>query len=192
MLDVMKYKKSTKSIWILCAAAAAVLMGAGGTGAYLTSFDTAANPVSVGQNTTEIEEEFPDPTPVPVEENPEYPKEVRVSNQAADKNEFQSDCYVRMAVGFSHSDIGDAVVLKDLDTENWVYGEDGFYYFRNLLKPGETTTPLFTGFMIDSAGVDRDYLELIPEFEIQIYEESVQAEGFTDYAEAWDSYRHSS
>ena len=96
---------------------------------------------------------------------------------------------MRMSVGYSHSDISRGVVLKGQDTENWVLAEDGYYYFIKPLKEGESTTPLFTGFWVDSSKVNKAYLELIPEFEIQIYEESVQAEGFADYKQAWAAYQ---
>lgn len=185
----MKHRKKMKVFPAACLVCAAGIFGIGSTAAYLTSFDKAENSISVGSNTTGIEEEFPDPSPAPVEENPEYEKKVWISNTSPEQEGFLADCYVRMAVGCSHSDIFQAVVFKELDTENWIHGEDGYYYFRKSLKEGESTTPLFTGFYIDSSKVDPDSLSLIPEFEIQLYEESVQAEGFSDYKEAWDSWQ---
>ena len=183
--------KKRKTAPVLCAGCMFCLLGIGATAAYLTSWDEAENLVAVGQNTTEIVEEFPDPTPVPVEENPEYPKKVSVRNSAEGKNGSHVDCYVRMSVGYSHSEIAQGIVWKELDTENWIHGKDGYYYFKKPLKEGESTTPLFTGFMIDSSKVDTAYLELIPEFEIQIYEESVQADGFSDYEQAWADFHAS-
>ena len=184
-------KKKGRILSVLWAGCVLCLLGTGTTAAYLTSWDQEENLVSVGQNTTEIIEVFPDPTPVPVEENPEYTKKVSVANKAEGKNGSQVDCYVRMSIGYSHSDIAKGIIWKDLDTENWIYGKDGYYYFKTPLKEGESTTPLFTGFMIDSSKVDSSYLELIPEFEIQIYEESVQADGFSDYEQAWSAYHAS-
>ena len=182
-------KKKGRILSVLWAGCVLCLLGTGTTAAYLTSWDQEENLVSVGQNTTEIIEEFPDPTPVPIEENPEYRKKVLAVNTAEGKNGSQVECYVRMSVGYSHSDISRGVVLKGLDTENWVLAEDGYYYFIKPLKEGESTTPLFTGFWVDSSKVNKAYLELIPEFEIQIYEESVQAEGFADYKQAWAAYQ---
>lgn len=72
------------------------------------------------------------------------------------------------------------MVLKNLDTDNWVHRDDGYYY-RHILKEGETTAPLFTGVSIDSSRLDDTYLDLLPEFKIQVYEESVQSAGFSDY-----------
>lgn len=185
----MTENRKQTSVIILCAGCLAVLFAAGGTAAFLTFSDRTENLITVGQNTTRIVEEFPDPTPVPIEENPEYRKKVTAVNAAEGKNGSQVECYVRMAVGYSHSDISRGVILNGLDTENWVLAEDGYYYFIKPLKEGESTTPLFTSFRIDSSKVNTEYLELIPEFEIQIYEESVQAEGFADYKQAWAAYQ---
>lgn len=182
-------RKKWKKILVICTGYAAGLLGIGGTAAYLTYSDNTENVIAIGQNTTQIKEDFPEPTPVPLEENPEYTKKVFVANTSAEARGSQVDCYVRMSVGYSHSDIAKGIILQNLDTKNWIYGEDGYYYYIKPLAEGEVTTPLFTGFIIDSEKVEQDYLALIPEFEIQIYEESVQAEGFADYEQAWSSYQ---
>ena len=49
-------------------------VGYGGSSAYFSDYDNKPNTVTVGHNDTTIEEEFPDPTPKPVEDNPSYPK----------------------------------------------------------------------------------------------------------------------
>ena len=67
--------------------------------------------------------------------------------------------------------------------------ERGFgTHYRHILKEGETTAPLFTGVSIDSSRLDDTYLDLLPEFKIQVYEESVQSAGFSDYEKAWEYY----
>ena len=65
-----------KKIRLLLLAVLAGMLGISGTAAYQTAFDGTVNRISVGNNTTFIEEEFPDPTPVPLEEDPEYQKKV--------------------------------------------------------------------------------------------------------------------
>lgn len=70
---------------VLWAGCVLCLLGTGTTAAYLTSWDQEENLVSVGQNTTEIIEEFPDPTPVPVEENPEYTKRFLLPTKQKEK-----------------------------------------------------------------------------------------------------------
>lgn len=168
------------------------LTAVGTTAAYLTSFDMKNNVMAVGHNTTEIQEDFPNPTPVPIEEDPHYQKSVWVSNEAVGEDGFNVDCYVRVSVGYSDYEIGRAVTLLNLDTANWFYNaSDGYYYYINSLGEGERTTSLFSGFSIDSALINDTYLDKIPEFEIQIYEESVQAGDFANYQEAWGYYLQS-
>lgn len=168
---------------------AVAALGIGGTAAYMTSFDRAENTVAVGHNTTGTEEEFPNPTPTPVDKDPVFKKKVWVSNYSPGEEGFSADCYVRLALGYSNSDIGKAVILENLDTVNWIY-RDGYYYYRHILKEGESTLPLFTGFSIDSSRLDDTYLEWIMDFKIQVYEESVQSAGFSDYEAAWKYYQN--
>ena len=154
---------------------------AAGTAAYFSDSDNRINEVAVGTVTTEIEENFPDPTPTPMENNPSYRKEIWTGNFSSSEKGFNADCYVRMMVSYSDDDIGRGVEILGMDTVNWVYSnEDGYYYYRNVVAEGEKTTPLCTGFRIDSAKIDDTYKNSLSDFAINIYEESVQAEGFED------------
>lgn len=38
----------------------------------------------------------------------------------------------------------DLIILEGLNTDDWTY-VDGYYYYNEVLNPGETTSPLFTG-----------------------------------------------
>lgn len=161
-------------------------LGYGGTFAYLSDVAVKENQVTIGHNDTTIEEEFPSPTPTPMEKNPSYTKKIWVSN----KGEGQAlvDCFVRVALSYSNSDIGNAVILDGLNTTDWTYS-DGFYYYNQILKKGESTSPLITGFHIDSSKIDpKKYEEILKNFEINVYEESVQSEGFTDPQSAFAHY----
>ena len=71
-----------------------------GTAAYLSASDQKVNTLAVGHVTTEIEENFSDPTPTPVEENPSYIKEIWAGNFSGGERGFHADCYVRMALSF--------------------------------------------------------------------------------------------
>ena len=166
------------------------LLCAGGTTAYLMDYDLKYNSVAVGRNTTGIREEFPAPTPVSGDENqPEYQKTVWAANQAPSESVFNVDCYVRMSLSYSNYDIGRSVTLLGLDQTNWIYSQkDGYYYYRKKLKEGERTTPLFTGFRIRTEQIDPVYRDLISSFEINVYQESVQAGEFQDYNSAWNYY----
>lgn len=144
------------------------------------------NSAAVGYVTTEIEEDFPDTTPTPMENGPSYRKEIRIGNFSGSVKGFQADCYVRMSLSYSNDDIGRGVKLTGLDTANWVYNsQDGYYYYRKKISEGEKTAPLCTGFQIDPQKIDDTYRDSIKDFEINVYEEAVQAEGFSDYESAW-------
>ena len=81
---------------------------------------------------TEIDEDFPDPTPTPVEDNPSYKKKIWTGNFSGNEKGFNADCYVRMSLSYSDNDIGKGVELLGLDTVNWLYNaKDGYYYYRN-------------------------------------------------------------
>ncbi len=173
--------------FMLIALTGVLYMGA--TGAYFSSFDREVNRIAVGKNDTEIQEHFPDPPDITEQENPQYEKKVWVSNTPSGEAGFNVDCFVRASVSFSNQDVGQAVTFINLDTVNWVYdSSDGYYYYVKKLREGESTTPLFTGVSIESARIDPLYGDLYREFQITVYEESVQAGGFEDYRSAWDYY----
>ena len=74
------------------------LLCATGTAAYFSDFEKKINSAAVGYVTTEIEEDFPDPTPTPMENGPSYRKEIRIGNFSGSVKGFQADCYVRMSL----------------------------------------------------------------------------------------------
>ena len=181
----MKRKKS----WMILVILTGIFVGAQGTTAYQTAFDFRQNKVRVGYNHTEIEEEFPAPSPIPGNRDEEFVKKVQISNRTSQAEGGSVDCYVRVSLGYSNSDIGNAVTLKNLDEVHWKKEQDGFYYYKEILKEGETTAPLFTGFFIEESKIKKEYLEYLKNFEIQVYEESIQASPFKDYQSAWAHYQ---
>lgn len=171
------------------AIALAAIFCIGGTAAFFSAYDQAENRVAVGRNDTEINEEFPDPSDPGDNETPEYKKTVWVGNTSQAEKGFNVDCYVRMSLSYSNQDIGKAVTLLGLDTVNWAYdSNDGYYYYRGILKEGEATAPLFTGFRIDRSNMDELYQDTIDDFQINVYEESIEAADFKDYRSAWKYY----
>ena len=166
-----------------------VLVGVQGTAAYQSAYDKAVNIVTPGNISSEIGEDFPNPPTIVPDKDIDIAKKIWVSNNPSGQNQTGTDCYVRVAVGYSNSDIGKAVTMKNTDSENWIYGDDGFYYYKKILREGEKTTPLFSGIFIDASKLEKTYLDQIDTFEVQIYEESVQAAGFGDYKSAWEYYR---
>lgn len=164
-------------------------IGYGSTSAYLSAFVDQPNIVTVGHNDTTIKEDFPNTDPSPIPSNPSYKKIVQIANHNVTTGSSLVDCYVRVSLSYSNSDIGNAVTLLGLNTSDWTYdADDGFYYYNHVLKAGETTTPLITGFQIDSNKVLSDYKSMIDDFDINVYEESVQSDGFSNAFTAFDHY----
>lgn len=98
------------------------------------------------------------------------------------------DCYVRVSLAYSNSDIGRAVTMKGQNTTDWVYSDDGFYYYKNVLKEGESTRPLCTGFMVEAEKIEKTYWKELKDFQIQVYEESVEAKPYESCQAAWEAY----
>ena len=140
-----------------------------GTLSYLTAKDSAKNTFSVGSQVSEISEVW-DP-PEFLDKGKSYTKKVSV------KNTGTVDCYVRVFAGFEDADMAKSITV-DWNTSSWTAKQsDGFYYYKERLKPGATTVPLFTKL---SATADVSDLKMI------IYEETVQAAGSESPKKAFD------
>lgn len=180
-----------KRITVL-AAAMGILVTVQGIAAYQSAFDTAENIIRVGSNTTEIGEEFPSPTPVAPDKNTDITKKIWVTNREQGADGISVDCYVRVSLAYSNSDIGRAVTMKGQNMTDWVYSDDGFYYYKNILKEGESTRPLCTGFMVEAEKIEKTYWEELKDFQIQVYEESVEAKPYESCQAAWEVYEKQS
>lgn len=160
----------------------------GGTQAYLSDYDVAQNALFAGGNETEITEEFPSVTPIPVKNDPVISKRIFVTNSASGSNGRNVDCYVRVRLSYSDMDIGKAISIQGLDTQNWIPQDDGYYYYKPVLKKGSKTTALCSGFAINSRNVEDTYKDRLNQFYINVYEESVQAGNFSNWETAWNYY----
>ena len=156
------------------------LLGIGGTVAYLSSYDAAKNEMTIEYHDSGITEEFPSVTPVPITESPRYKKDVKVANSSS-----TISCYVRARFVYSDDSIGKAVVIDGLNTTDWVLKPDGYYYYKMPVKSGEKTRSLFTGFHIDYSKVNVDYAKAFDGFAVDVYEESIEADLFSNYESAW-------
>ena len=97
-----------------------VLVGVQGTAAYQSAYDKAVNIVTPGNISSEIGEDFPNPPTIVPDKDIDIAKKIWVSNNPSGQNQTGTDCYVRVAVGYSNSDIGKAVTMKNTDSENWI------------------------------------------------------------------------
>lgn len=89
-----------------------VLVGVQGTAAYQSAYDKAGNIVTPGNISSEIGEDFPNPPTIVPDKDIDIAKKIWVSNNPSGQNQTSTDCYVRVAVGYSNSDIGKAVTMK--------------------------------------------------------------------------------
>ena len=152
---------------------AVLAIGAAGILAYYIYMDHAENKFTLGGNTTTIEEECPEPDPVKPGDS--FPKDVKIENKGP------NDCYVRVKALCTNSDIQE-YLSYDLDEENWAYDSfTGYYYYKQVLKDGETSPSLFTTVTI-SKDIPED---ILTDFDIIVYSESYQSEGFDNYEDAW-------
>ena len=67
-----------------------------------------------------------------------------------------------------------------MNTTDWKIGEDGWFYYQNILKTGEKTSPVFTHIQLQE-----NIPDMLKDFTIDVLFESVQSEGFADAHEAF-------
>lgn len=140
---------------------------------YLTANDSAVNVLDVCSVEAPVVEKFTPPGQI-------HPGD-RISKSPQMRNNGDSPCYVRMRFEFSDSD-AEKICETISGNAGWTKKEDGFYYWRTALKPGEETGTLFDMVLIKST-ISQD--EVIP-FSILVYGESVGC-GNMDMQQAWQT-----
>lgn len=146
---------------------------------YFTDNDRKNNEITLGGNNIKIVEDFEPPKEMKPGES--FKKVVQINNLGP------SDCYTRVKVLFTDSDIGQycTLDLPDDDT-NWIKNEsDGYWYYKSILKNKETTLPLFNKVSISSEASS----DQMKDVDIIVYAESVQSDGFINYEDAWNKYQ---
>lgn len=164
----MKNRRKGIVLFTACIAASA----AGITCAYLTSADHADNSFSVAKVDITVTETFnPPDDPKPGD------KIIKAPRVHSDSD---VDCYVRIMAIFTND--GDKMCEPLKINSGWTLKEDGYYYWDQLLAPGQDTDTLFESIQI-RADVDEE--DMVP-FDVLVYSECVQAAGRTA-GEAWAS-----
>lgn len=139
----------SKTEVILFSVIFAVLMALGSTLAWFTAVDTRTNEMKAEQYDFNIKavDVFTEPdTPVNPGDDP-----VEKIVGAANKGTLPG--FVRLlalpvivasdGVTVLPANMG-AQLIADINTTQWKYGGDGYYYYLDVLEPGEETPPLFT------------------------------------------------
>lgn len=157
MIEAINKRK--KSVLVLLAVCILTAAAAFVTVALLRQGTTKlTNTFELGNVTTEIEEEFKQTDIATV-----FEKTPKVKNTGI------NDCYIRVRVEASPED---ALNITGWDEQNWKYNQaDGFYYYQNVVAPGEYTTVLF-----DKVAVKEEAIPTIEGFEVNVYQEAVQAQ----------------
>ncbi|MDD6311638.1 MAG: hypothetical protein PUB09_06955 [Firmicutes bacterium] len=146
---------------------ALILMFTGSAFAYLSAHQVKINSVTVGDNITRIDEKWSPPDSL--KEGGVYSKPVSVENVSS------VPCYVRVFADTTTPEMRKSAEIN-FNSMKWTKKPDGYYYYNDVLYPGEKTKCLF-----DSVKALAD----MDEFELMVYEESVQAEGFQSASEAF-------
>ena len=142
------------------------------TYSYYIDKDKAVNIANGSDSKIEIIEKFPKPP------DPIYPPQYEQQKEVSIKN-LKDKSYVRCFLEISDESVRSKVHLTYSSDTNWV--KDGEYWYYKLpLDTGETTPPL-----LESV----HFLYNVPKdmFDIIVYAESVQAEGYKDYKEAFEA-----
>ena len=166
----MKHRKKWFLVFLL---AGIILMMIPFSIAYLTHVETRENRITIGQNDIMIEEDF---TP-PKRWQPDttYEKDVKVRNTGS------VPCYVRVYTALSDHTVPAEL---DFDTKDWTQADDGYWYYAGIVEPGAVTSSLFTKVMIRDIETEQRKT-----FDIIIYAESVQADGYSDIRDAFAGIR---
>lgn len=184
-LKLSSGRKRNVNIWSVLLLFLPVLTAVGVSMSFMTDSTQKQNDVIVGTNTVRIKEDFPEQNPEPGPDGEKtYKKVVTVGNVTDSFSGIQVPCFVRAMLTFNRSDLSDRVTLHGMDLVNWEYhASDGYYYYRHVLKEGDYTAPLMTGFTIGPGEeADQDKLE------INIYVESIESIPGMNYLETWQSF----
>lgn len=142
--------------------------------AWLVDRKEAENTVRFAGNDIHIEEEFHPPADL-------TPGDA-IEKRPCIINDSRTDVFVRAKVRFSDSDAREQCEPLVINS-GWSMKTDGYYYYDKKLGAGESTSGIFDNIVIKNS-LKKE--ELIP-FDILVYAESVQAYGFSEALEAFDT-----
>lgn len=116
-----------------------------------------------------------------IEENPPAVVDGKISKQPKIKNTGKNDALVRARVTVSPQSIIDEFgIVLEMNTAHWTDGGDGYWYYKNLLKPSELTEPLFTSVKGKDIVSDGQINVGLADLEIAIYHEAIQSSVLID------------
>ena len=135
---------------LVCAFIAICLsIAAYGTLAYFTYEDTSTNIITMGNIKIELQQ-LRAGNPTPPDEVIDVLPGIEVEKTVQVKNVGDNPAWIRIAVseaielanGTAAENNG-TLIGYDLNTDDWTE-QDGYYYYKDVLRPDEITKPLFT------------------------------------------------
>ncbi|SFN78002.1 hypothetical protein [Proteiniclasticum ruminis] len=123
--------------------------------AFFTAEDTALNRVTMGNVALILNDDTIDPETEEMEPFPVEGFDLVMPGDVIDKivsvtNDGDNPIWVRIKLDRSlvledqSADVDFSVLGLDLNEEDWTEGADGWFYYNEILAPGETTENLFT------------------------------------------------
>ena len=154
------FGKIKLKIAILAIVAIAVSFVMQGTLAYYTATGTATNVVTSGNIRFIIHET--------TDQGTEFPREgvyVMPGDIVSKKVTIESDCEhpfylrVKMVYGIGSEELSSEDCFKlNINEENWIYHEDGWYYYNGIVEPGVTTPHVFSHVEMVGSKINNSYL----------------------------------
>ena len=168
--------KKKKKVIISIVIIAFIMAACAVTYGYFTYRESKNNTIVLGYNNIALNENyFP---PLKIEKGISFTKEPYVTNTG------NVECYVRVKSVVSDSRV-EAGISIDYNTNDFEYNtEDGYWYYKKILKPGESSEKLFTKVSISA---DADDL-VLDGFDIFVYAESVQTIDGKSMNEVWNYF----
>lgn len=174
-----------KLIVLIVSIVSFIFLGIAVTFAFLTANDNAENKLKIAETDTAIIDDFEPPSAI--SPGVTFKKTVSVQNTG------KTNSFIRMKIIFSDSKAEEFCALDGMDTENWEYCDDGYYYYKHIVAPSAATQPLFTDITIKttkSDGTSYTIYDMV-DFDITVYAEAIQATDYieSEYLTAWADYK---
>ena len=175
-----KSKLNIKNILLIFLGLAAIVLAATVSKqiyAYLIHKDAVESDIVLGYNKIALQENYE--PPLTMQKGISFRKEPYATNIG------NVDCYVRIKSLVSDSRVSEGLTI-DYNTEDFTYNsQDGYWYYKKAIRPGERTTSLFTTVSIDQEADDK----VLDGFDIYVYAESVQTVEGKTMEETWNYFK---
>ena len=137
-----------RKILILSVLAICIATFAAGTIAFFTAEGKAHNVITTGGVDIAVQEWADEDKTQPFEDLTGVMPGTTVTKIAEIKNTGAADAWVRVQVTQNiqrDKELypNDGLVTLDYNTTDWTQGDDGYFYYNKVLKPGEVTEPIF-------------------------------------------------